>query len=204
MGNGAPKTGRGRDGSADRPKAAKSVPPTSLAEAVGRFGTRAKAKLSSIVSGQPEDQLRTPVELLLRDVAGLCAPAWREQVAIIGEASLRDLKCRPDLAVTRSGLLVGYVELKAPGKGADPRQFRGHDREQWERLKSLPNLVYTDGNEFSLWREGEQVGSLVRLEGDVSEAGNSLSSSPQLQLLLEGFFRWAPRWQSNSCFEVQD
>ncbi len=176
-----------------RAKVSRSVPPASLTEAVARFGTRAKAKLSnSAVVGQPEDQLRTPVELLLRDVGGLCAPLWRDQISVVGEASLRDLKCRPDLAVTRSALLVGYVELKAPGKGADPRHFRGHDRDQWERFKSLPNLVYTDGNEFSLWREGEQVGALVKLVGDVSEAGGTLAATPDLQLLLESFFRWTP------------
>jgi hypothetical protein len=39
------------------------------------------------------------------------------------------------------------IEVKAPGKGADPRKFSDpHDKEQWDKLKSLPNLM--DG--FSL------------------------------------------------------
>ena len=64
-------------------------------------------------------------------------------------------------------MLVGFVEVKAPGKGADPRRFKGHDKEQWEKLHSLPNLIYTDGNAFSLWQEGELVGPMIRLVDDV-------------------------------------
>ena len=38
---------------------------------------------------------------------------------------------RPDMAVYHRGLLVGFVELKAPGKGADPERFADpHDKRQ--------------------------------------------------------------------------
>jgi hypothetical protein len=74
------------------------------------------------------------------------------------------------------GVLVGFVEIKAPGKGADPRRFKGHDKEQWEKLQSLPNLLYTDGNSFSLWQNGELVGSIIDLEGDIEKAGAKLSA----------------------------
>ena len=81
------------------------------------------------------------------------------KVVAVGETSLADLKIRPDYSVTVHSALIGFVELKAPGKGADPRRFKDkHDREQWERLKHLPNLIYTDGNSFSLWRNGELIG----------------------------------------------
>jgi hypothetical protein len=45
-------------------------------------------------------------------------------VVPIGEASLADLKTRPDYAVTVHGALAGFIEVKAPGKGADPRRFK--------------------------------------------------------------------------------
>ena len=78
---------------------------------------------------------------------------------------------RPDYAVTVGGALVGFIEIKAPDKGADPRRFADpHDKEQWAKLKSLPNLLYTDGNSFGLWRDGEIVGKIVHLEGDVETA----------------------------------
>ena len=89
------------------------------------------------------------------------------------ETSLADLQTRPDYAVTRRNALIGFVEVKAPGKGADPRRFRdSHDKEQWAKLQTLPNLTYTDGNGFSLWRNGELVGKIVQLDGDVETAGN--------------------------------
>ena len=34
-----------------------------------------------------------------------------------------------------------------------------HDKVQWQRLQSLPNPLYADGNEFSLWRNGAMAHS---------------------------------------------
>src|ERR1700675_2805626 len=69
------------------------------------------------------------------------------------------LKTRPDYAVVVHNALVGFIELKAPGKGADPRKFKEpHDKAQWDKLRSLPNIIYTDGNTFSLWQNGELAG----------------------------------------------
>ena len=65
---------------------------------------------------------------------------------------------RPDYAVTRDGL-IGFIEVKAPGKGSDPTAFpaKSADRLQWEKLKSLPNILSTDGNVFTHWRDGKRV-----------------------------------------------
>jgi hypothetical protein len=127
-----------------------------LADAVSAYGAGAKAKLANIaISGAPEDQLRGPLEALIRDLAAIDGmPA--NHVQLVGETTLSALKTRPDFAVTVGKALVGFIEVKAPGKGADPRQFNDpHDKEQWDKLKSLPNLIYTDGNSFSLWRDGK-------------------------------------------------
>src|ERR1700731_3249986 len=118
--------------------------------AISEFGRAAKAKLANPgASGEPEDQLRSPFEKLVLDLAELCGMS-RGDVAAVGQSSLADLKTRPDYAITVRNALAGFVELKAPGKGADPRRFRdAHDKDQWERLQTIPNLMYTDGNEFS-------------------------------------------------------
>ena len=139
--------------------------PITLAAAIASFGAKAKAKLGNISAvGQPEDQLRAPFEQLLADFAEICN-FQRTHVVAVGESSLGDLKTRPDYAITVRNILVGFVELKAPGKGADPRKFKDeHDRVQWEKLRSLPNLIYTDGNSFSLWQDGKLVGAVVDLE----------------------------------------
>ena len=92
-----------------------------LASAISAFGAAAKQKLASIaVTGEPEDQLRAPFEQLLADMAEL-AGIPRKHVSAIGESALSVLKTQPDYAVTVHTALVGFVELKAPGKGGDPR-----------------------------------------------------------------------------------
>jgi len=95
--------------------------------------------------------------------------------------------------VTRSGALIGFIELKAPGKGCDPRKFTDpHDKDQWNRLKSLPNLLYSDGNGFSLWRDGVLEGAIVRLDGDVESAGIRLAAPEALVALFSDFLTWEP------------
>ena len=164
----------------------------SLASAVSAFGLAAKSKLANpAVSGEPEDQLRAPLEHLVLDLAELCGIP-REQVALVGESSLSDLKTRPDYAVAVRGALVGFIEVKAPGKGADPRRYRGHDKEQWSKLQSLPNLLYTDGNAFSLWRGGEAAGAIISLVGDVESSGATLATPAGLLSLVQDFLQWQP------------
>ena len=164
-----------------------------LVDVIAQFGKSAKAKLSNpSVTGEPEDQLRAPFESLVNQMAALCGFAPGAVVAV-GETSLASLHTRPDYAITVKGALVGFVELKAPGKGADPRRMKGaHDKAQWQRLQSLPNLIYADGNEFSLWRNGELAASLVRLDGDIETSGDKLAPGHDLQALFDFFFGWNP------------
>jgi hypothetical protein len=145
-----------------------------VSSAISAFGAKAKEKLTNpVATGQPEDQLRAPFEQLLSDLAKLCNIP-KAKVTAVGESSLSDLKTRPDYSITVHGALVGFVEIKSPGKGADPRKFKDvHDKAQWEKLHSLPNLIYTDGNSFSLWHDGELVDSVVTLMGDIESSGNN-------------------------------
>jgi len=163
-----------------------------LKKAIARFGADVRAKLSNPgATGEPEDQLRAPLEGLFADLAELCG-FNREALAAVGETLLSSLKTRPDYAITLRNVLVGHVEVKAPGKGSDPRRYKGHDREQWEKLQSLPNLLYTDGNSFSLWQNGELVGSIVKLEGDVETSGDKLDAPLDLVARFDNFLRWEP------------
>jgi hypothetical protein len=164
-----------------------------IASAVAAFGAKAKNKLSNpSATGNPEDQLRAPFEQLLSDFAEL-AKLRRADVVAVGETSLSDLKTRPDYAVTVHRALVGHIEIKAPGKGGDPRKFKdAHDKAQWERLRSLPNVIYTDGNAFSLWQDGKLVDSVVTLMGDIESAGDRLQAPVGLLTLFEKFLRWEP------------
>jgi hypothetical protein len=166
--------------------------PKTVAEAVSYYGASTKPKLANIaISGAPEDQLRGPLEILFKDLAEAAGqpPA---SVSLVGETTL-DIKTRPDFAVTVNKALVGFIEIKAPGKGADPRKFSDpHDKEQWDKLKSLPNLIYTDGNSFSLWRDGKIEGAIVHLDGDVESSGAKLAAPATLLPLIADFLQWSP------------
>jgi hypothetical protein len=147
-------------------KAARPLSEDSFSDAISAFGVSTKAKLSNpAIGGAPEDQLRAPLEALLKALAlGNVA----HPVHLVGETTLSHLRIRPDYAVSVGKVLAGFIEVKAPGKGADPRRFSDeHDKTQWSKLKALPNLLYTDGNCFGLWRSGELIGKIVSLDGDV-------------------------------------
>ncbi len=141
-----------------------------LQAAVSRFGAALKPKFAGIgATGSPEDQLRGPLDVLFQDV--VAALGWAATVVLVGKSSIADLKTRPDFAVTKQNLLAGFIELKAPGKGADPRKFEiQHDKDQWQKLKLLPNLLYTDGNAFSLWRDGALSKEIVPLDGSLESS----------------------------------
>jgi hypothetical protein len=170
------------------------LPKQTFAGVTSAFGVEAKAKLDNpAISGAPEDQLRAPLERLFHELAALddLAPAG---LSLVGETTLSHLQTRPDYAVSVNNALVGFIEVKAPGKGCDPRKFSDpHDKAQWAKLKSLPNLVYTDGNGFCLWRNGELVGKIVPLEGDVETSGAKLKAPESLRRLVEDFLNWAPQ-----------
>ena len=110
-----------------------------LQQAISEFGRETKSKLSSpAASGAPEDQLRAPLEALVTSLAELTGLS-SDNIVLVGETSLADIKTRPDYAVTRRNALCGFIEVKAPGKGADPRYFRDtHDREQWHKAPNPP------------------------------------------------------------------
>ncbi len=161
-----------------------------LTEAISKFGASAKAKLNE--GGQPEDQLRNPIEQLFKALSAECGHAGGALV-LVGEKSLSELRTRPDFAVQMNKALIGFVEVKAPGKGADPRKFKDkHDKEQWDKLKALPNLLYTDGNALSLWRNGSLVGEIVKLDGDIETSGAKLGAPTSLLPLIDDFLSWQP------------
>ncbi len=157
-----------------------------------QFGKDVTARLNDpSVTGEPEDQLRGPLEALIAGINALIGKD-ADRVKVIGEVRLPDLMTRPDYAVTREGL-IGFIELKAAGKGSDPNAFpaKSADKQQWDKLKSLPNLIYTDGNGFTLWRDGKKVASAF-LKGDVRTSGKALEGGQDLVDLFASFYDWTP------------
>ena len=155
------------------------------------FAADVTTKSQANAPGQPEDQLRGPLETLLKGIGAAVA----KTVVAKGESLLPGRLGKPDYAVLVDAALSGYAELKSPGHGANPNTYKGHDRDQWKRFKSIPNLLYTDGNEWALYRNGEREGKLVKLAGDVSQDGAAAvdpKSESDLSALLTQFFSWKP------------
>src|ERR1035437_5771655 len=116
-------------------------------------------------------------------------------VICTGETLLPDRLGRPDYAIHLNKLLAGFVELKAPGVGANVGRFSGHNRDQWKRFSAISNIFYTDGNEWALYRSGERVGHVVRLSGDISVDGKKAvtpEDSYALERLLRDYLSWQP------------
>ncbi len=155
------------------------------------FAQAVTAKSSQLLSGAPEDQLRGPFEALMGELAA----AWGWRIACTGEPPLPGRLGRPDYALFLNDLLAGYVELKAPGTGANARRFKGRNRAQFQRFSAIPNLLYSDGNEWALYRSGELVGKVVRITSDVAAGGQAAFSADDAQAiaeLLRDFLAWEP------------
>jgi hypothetical protein len=171
------------------------VDKSGLAQAISAFGAVAREKLANTgAAGNPEDQLRAPFETLMPQLAS--AAGLAQSIVLVGETPHAETGTRPDYSVTagaKAKALIGYVELKAPGKGFDPRRFTdAHDKAQWTKLRALPNLLYSDGNGFSLWRDGEIVGKPVPLDGDIETSGAKLAAPDALLSLVHDFLTWNP------------
>lgn len=66
---------------------------------------------------------------------------------------------RPDIALQRIGAPPrAFVELKAPGKPADPTRWTGQDKRQYERFKEFPCWATCNFAEFRLRYRDNEVG----------------------------------------------
>lgn len=158
--------------------------------ALQEFAAAVTEKLKQVTPGEPEEQLRAPFETFM----GAAADAFGWNVVCTGETPLPDRLGRPDYAVHFNSLLAGYVELKQVGVGATATRFVGRNREQFNRFSAIPNLLYTDGNEWALYRGGELIDRVVRLSGDVASEGKK-AVGPQDALALESLLRDFLMWQ---------
>ena len=159
-------------------------------EAVREYADEVAANFSLPVNADPEDQLKPLVGNLIKRVGAVIGDVnWRSEV------HPDNVDGRPDLGITRDGLLVGHVELKRPGLGARPENFTGPNKAQWTRFKELPNLIYTDGSEWSLYHSGKLSGAHVRISDDIRLGGGALfqqESLSQFDRLLRIFLIWEP------------
>ncbi|MDR2697595.1 MAG: N-6 DNA methylase, partial [Holophagales bacterium] len=148
-------------------------------------------KFEAKAHGEPEEQLKAPLENLFKDFSSISAIP----LTLKGQSQLAGRVGKPDYAVHHGITPIGYIELKAPGKGADSSRFTGHDRRQWEIFKNLPNILYTDGDCWALYRNGERIGGMLRLEADLSAKEHQHPQAERCAKLfdiLATFVKWEP------------
>ena len=159
--------------------------------ALAAFGREVGRKLGR--GGQPEDQLRGPLERLLDR---LCSHVGLADAVAYGEVSLKDLRARPDYAVDVGSARVGYIELKQPGRGVPLTSGwrpSSDERKQWIKLQALPNLVYSDGLLWRRYKYGEPASEPVRLTGGFSSDSGPLSADDgRFMGLISDFLLWPP------------
>lgn len=162
-----------------------------IREALERFAQSVTENMTTLTSGEPEEQLRSPFWQFVHDVGD----ALGRSLHAVGETRLPGRLGIPDYAIEAENALLGYAELKAPGHGANATRFKGHDHQQFKRFEALPNLIYTDGNEWALYRRGERISDLIRLSGDATTDGQKAIGKgdvQQLKGLLTDFLAWQP------------
>ncbi|MET8696138.1 type ISP restriction/modification enzyme [Streptomyces bauhiniae] len=160
-----------------------------LQEAVSVFGAECKQNLSG--PGDREAAIRSPLEQLFRTIAARHA---RPEIGWYPETRIPHLGVRPDYAVRVDKDVTGYIEVKRPGKSIDPGSFTGHDKRQWERLRDLPNLLYTNGTHWRVFQFGVQIGEELVLSGTLKSSGAKLAAADlaAFDALAQAVLCWEP------------
>jgi len=161
-----------------------------------QFASQCEAKYANLYGGQAEDQLKPLVGALLEAVG----PSVNLGVEWRSEVHPDDVDGRPDMGVIADNLLVGHIELKAPDVGARPEQFTGANRKQFQRFCALPNLIYTDGTMWSLYRSGERV-DRVAIAADIRDGAQGIlpDKLADFLALLIDFLHWNPVTPTNAA-----
>lgn len=179
---------------------------------IAKFGSEVTRKLRT-QQGFQEDHLRGPFEHMLLDVAS----SLGLRITPVGETRLPDLSIRPDYAINVEGARVGYVELKKPSYGIPGTWKRPtkHDKEQWDQLQLLPNVLYSDGQSFGRYNFGKLQGKIARLEPGLDRAGDKLRAvDSEFARVVTDFLLWEPerprtldelvRLMANLCRVLRD
>jgi hypothetical protein len=157
--------------------------------AVSRFGEEVLPRMHG--DGRMEDRIRHPIHNLLKAIAGI----FGRDILVQDEVPVTDISARPDFAVDSRAGRLGFIELKSQEVGIPGswNHSTKHDRDQWQKLRNLPNVVYTDGIKWCLYHKGEPWGPVALLKGDLNRAGSRLAPADEaFEALIREFLAWGP------------
>lgn len=167
--------------------------------ALQSYATSLKASYGAVgVTFGSEEQLKAPVKALLEACAHLAPKVGKKAITALAllETSVKGTG-RPDVGLLLDGLLTGHVELKAPDKPADPTKLKDkHDKDQWKKFQLLPNLIYTNGMEWRLYRSDgskpQLIGKVLRLGDYIKDGASAVTDADAdaFAAFVQTFFTW--------------
>lgn len=175
-----------------------------MVAAVSEFGAAAKAKPSAkAITGAREDQLRGPLETFIQHM-GVLAGHKPGSLVAVSETTLSGQGTRPDYAISVGNALTGFIEVKAPGKGAAPRTFTT-DRYEFADgyaqavtlgllMARAQSIQLTNGLEAIVKALGQAttvIGSAFRVSTDHVETHAVLKTSLDTLTRVLGVVDWA-------------
>ncbi|WP_328332391.1 type ISP restriction/modification enzyme [Streptomyces sp. NBC_00455] len=155
---------------------------------VADFGSECRERLRV---SDTEASISPPVVKLVEAIGA----RWKLSPRLHPEYPLPEARVRPDYAVETSGRIVGFLEVKAPGHDVTPDGFTKRDREQWELMHRLPNVLYSNGHTWCLYRGGSRPLRTVRLDGDLYRSGSRLRTREADGAAFRDLFREFLGWQ---------
>lgn len=108
------------------------------------------------------------------------------------EYSLPEDRARPGDAV-EMGRITGFLELKAPGHDVTPDGFTKRDREQWELMRRLPHVLYSNGHTWCLYRGGSRPLRTVRLCTGPAAGCYGEADGAAFRDVLREYLGWRPQ-----------
>jgi hypothetical protein len=172
-----------------------AVPPERAA--VEAYIHDVEQRLHARTTEGPEAILGAALRDLVRTLAGIRGtPA----IDLLDQANTPGIGI-PDFAAKDGPLLLGHIETKQLGVGVYTDRYTGHNRTQWENFRRLPNILYSDGREFALYRSGEPAElapgrrALTSVPVDPTRPGALVVTDTeidQLVRLIDIFLAWQP------------
>ncbi|HUS92553.1 MAG TPA: hypothetical protein VM695_11920 [Phycisphaerae bacterium] len=137
--------------------------------ALRKSGDAVTAKMNTLTSGEPEDQLRGPFGVFMQEVGH----ALVLKIVCTSETLPAGRLGKPDYAVHAPKLLAGHVELRKPGLGANlDCQEAGFALRDMERRGEIEIVRFPDYYGWGLIRLRPQApaGERAHLSANVAQA----------------------------------
>ena len=160
-------------------------------EALRTVARVAQHDATESLSGNPAD----PLQASIRQLLGEAAAPLTVELAGSNEAQAPNRPYQSGYAVYLQDVFAGYVGFQPtglPGK-AGRQQRRASD---WsERCLALPNVLCTNGTEWTLLRNGRPAGSAPRAAGALAPERGGIADpekASNTRKLLRDFLNWEP------------